>query len=511
MVSTNLRIGGLSSGIDTDSIVQDLMKAARAPLDKKVREKTLWTWKQADYRSINLSLLNLKNAAFNMKLESPFLAKQVTTEDAGIVTATAANTAAGGTYSIKVLQLATAASNASTGAVSADPDDKIDAGASILSQAAKWAVPGGFFDGKTEADTFTVTVNGEEFTFTYGDSLNGIIAEINENSEAAVSLFYDSATDRVALSSTVTGASAGLEVTGDFFTTVLRVDNLQKSSGTDASFELNGLQTTRSGNTFTINGVTFSLKGLTAGGLGGAATRVEVRADGDAVYNLIADFVNTYNEIYEAIDSKLKEERYSDYYPLTDEEKSAMSEKEIELWEEKAKSGLLKNDALLGGILSSIRSAMSGMLQGVDGPRSLAEIGITTGSYWDGNGGKLVINESKLRAALAEDAEGVASLFNNDGGAAGEQGVAVRLYNTLVSGIGRITSYAGSSSALYDQSYISRTIREIDSRIATLEERLAKQEERYWRQFTAMERAISSLNQQSSWLSSQFTSLQGQR
>jgi flagellar hook-associated protein 2 len=128
----------------------------------------------------------------------------------------------------------------------------------------------------------------------------------------------------------------------------------------------------------------------------------------------------------------------------------------------------------------------------------------------DGEQGKLKINESRLRAAIEEDPEGVARLFNNKSDAASEQGIATSLYDTLNGVIGRITSQAGSAATLYDQSYISRTIRDIDDQINSMEDRLAMVEERYWRQFTAMEKAISSMNQQSSWLSSQLMGMMGQ-
>ena len=504
MVNTNLRINGLATGIDTESIVQDLMKIARMPLDRKVRDKQTWTWKQEGYRSVNLTLLNLKNTVFNMKLESPYLIKQATSGDENIVEVSATAAASAGTYSLRVTQLAAVATNQSSDAVSSDPGNKIDTSQSILSQSALFANPGAFFDGKTEEDTFTVTANGQEYTFTYGDSLDKIIGTINSDKEAKISIFYDSYTDKIALSSTVTGADARLEVTGEFFIGVLKVDNGTKTGGKDAVFELNGLVTQRPENSFTISGVTFNLKGLS----GTEPTRVDVKTDTDGIFNMIKNFVDNYNEIIETVNTKLKEEYFADFYPLTDEEKEAMSDTEIQRWEEKAKSGQLRNNPLLSGIISEMRITMSSIISGVSGPAALAQIGITTGSYWNNTGGKLIIDESKLRTAIENDPEGVAQLFNNDSEITGEQGIAVRLYEVIDSGIGRITAEAGSGSALYDNSYISRTVRSIDEQISIIEERLIKLEERYWRQFTAMEKAISSMNQQSNWLTSQFMQMQ---
>jgi len=505
MVNTNLRINGLATGMDTESIVRDLMKIARMPLDRKIRDKQTWTWKQEGYRSVNLSLLSFQNTVFNMKLQTPYLTKKAISADPNVVTVSATSSAAAGTYSLRVTQLAAAATNQSSGAISTDPGNKIDSSRSLLSQAALFASPGTFFDGKTEEDTFTVTANGQEYTFTYGDSLDNIIGMINADQAANISIFYDSFTDKIALTSTITGADAQLEVTGEFFTNVLRVDNGAKTDGKNSVFELNGLVTERSENTFTINGLTFNLKGLS----GAVATQVEVRTDTDGIYNTIKDFVDKYNEIIETFNTKLKEEYYKDFYPLTEEEKAAMSDTEIQRWEEKAKSGLLKNNFMLSGIISEMRMTMSTILGGASGPITLAQIGITTGSYWNDSSGKLVIDESKLRSSIENDPEGVARLFNSESETTSEQGIAVKLYDIINSGISRITAEAGSGSALYDNSYISRTIRGIDEQISVIEERLAKLEERYWRQFTAMEKAISGMNQQSSWLSAQLMGMLG--
>lgn len=509
MVSSNLRLSGLATGMDTESMVQNLMKIARMPLDKKVRTIQTLQWKQEDYRSMNLNLLTLKNKAFDMKLSGAYNAKKVTSANQEIVTATASSDAANGTYNIKVSQLAAAATNISNGSISADPGAKIDSSASLLSQAAKFTTPGTFFDGKVETDTFTVTVRyatdqTKDFTFKYSDSLDTVIKTINNDQDARITLFYDQGTtqDKLVATSKSTGADAILEVSGDFFNTVLGLDNANKVDGKNAIIELNGLQTERSSNSFSVNGINFSLKGLTPGGLAGAATSVNIETDVDAIYNNIKSFVDQYNEVIDLINSELKEEKFSDYQPLTQEEKDAMSESDIKKWEEKARSGLLRSDTILNRAVSDIRLTMSQTVSGIGDTNSLADIGISTGTYWEDTNGKLKINEQKLKAAIANDPQSIENIFNNDSEVSSEQGLVRRLYDTLDKTIKKVTSEAGSAAALYDQSYLSKSIRNINKDITALEDRLELIESRYWRQFTAMETAISSMNQQSSWLSS---------
>ncbi|KOS04347.1 hypothetical protein AM598_01450, partial [Paenibacillus polymyxa] len=62
------------------------------------------------------------------------------------------------------------------------------------------------------------------------------------------------------------------------------------------------------------------------------------------------------NDLLNTFGSKVKEEKYRDYQPLTDEQKKDMKENDITLWEQKAKSGLLKNDNILSSAVSSMRS-----------------------------------------------------------------------------------------------------------------------------------------------------------
>ncbi len=50
--------------------------------------------------------------------------------------------------------------------------------------------------------------------------------------------------------------------------------------------------------------------------------------------------------------------KYYDYKPLTADEKASLSEEEIELWEDKAKSGLLQSDSTLQSIANAMRTAI---------------------------------------------------------------------------------------------------------------------------------------------------------
>ena len=98
------------------------------------------------------------------------------------------------------------------------------------------------------------------------------------------------------------------------------------------------------------------------------------------------------------LNEKIREPKYRDFQPLSDEQKKDMKEKEIELWEEKAKSGTLRNDPTIANMLTSLRQAISGttVINSEGKPINLEKIGINLIKDFKANG-KLEINETILR------------------------------------------------------------------------------------------------------------------
>ena len=188
---------------------------------------------------------------------------------------------------------------------------------------------------------------------------------------------------------------------------------------------------------------------------------------------------------------------------LTDEQKKELEEDDIKKWEEKAKSGLLRGDALLFSVNQQLRSGTMAWVEGLPQDlNNLSAIGITTQDYMEG--GKLHIDEDKLRAALTNDLEGVMNLFTRSSEVESQRGIAARAYEAVNQGMKSITLRAGYGDAAYDQSFLSEEIRRMNQRIDTMEARLVRTEERYYRQFTVMEQALQRMNMQSMWLVQQF-------
>ena len=228
----------------------------------------------------------------------------------------------------------------------------------------------------------------------------------------------------------------------------------------------------------------------------------------DEMMNKIKEFVTTYNGLIKDLNDQTKETKYRDYSPLTAEQKKEMEESEIKLWEEKAKSGLLRNDSIIRNGLSNMRSLIYQSNPGLEGSKynTLFNVGITTSRSYN-DGGTLEINETKLRKAIEEDPDAVERLFKNaegkkedviDGKTVDTRGYLEKLRESMKSLEVNIEKKAGRSTMTDAQYAIGKSLIDNEKRIDTWQNKLKNIEARYWKQFTAMETAINKANQQSS-------------
>ncbi|HPT82963.1 MAG TPA: flagellar filament capping protein FliD [Limnochordia bacterium] len=502
-----MRISGLNSGLDIEQIVSDLVRAQRIPMDRVYQQKVLAEWKRDAYREVNSKLLRFRNLAWDFTLQGTFLKKTAVSSRPEILTAAASGTAAEGRYDLRVEQLAEAARFVATNVQ--------------LPQPASGEGEEG--PGEPESFSFSIGTSADKwatFTFAAGTSLEDIAAAINAKKLGIHAFAQDG---QISFTTTATGAEAKFFVDGEFlslFGTDLSLDQgdgivideegdqlyaLQeggsKVTGQDAQVAINGVTASYSTNTFTFNGITVNLLAAEAD----TTVVIEVKQDVDAVVEKVKEFVNLYNELVSELNGLLREEVYRNFAPLTEEQREAMSDKEIELWETKAKSGLLRSDSILRSVLSDMRTALSGVVQREGaGSVGLREIGITTGAWYEY--GKLYLNEDKLRAALEENPDAVRDLFTQQGES---EGLARRLTAVLDRSMDRITDTAGKATIPYDQSFLGNRIREYESRLSAMEERLQRYEEQQWRKFTAMEKALGQLYAQSDWLYQQLMAMQG--
>ncbi|WP_157843150.1 flagellar filament capping protein FliD [Bacillus sp. FJAT-42315] len=348
-------------------------------------------------------------------------------------------------------------------------------------------------------------VSSETFFVQGNDSMDSVIKKVNASNVGA-SLMYDDFSKQMTLMRTDTGDfnKSGNEMffSGALMEDVFKFNNSTiTTAGQNAEFTINGLKTERSSNNFTMNGVTFTLKQTFTD-----EVKVNASNDSEKVFENIVSFVNKYNELIEKVQSKTTENVYRKYQPLTDEEREGLSEKQQELWDEKAKSGLLRRDPILTSALSEMRVDLSMAVKDDSVSslyNSLAKIGITTTSNYM-EGGKLTIDENKLKEAIEKDPAAVESLFISNGTGESQQGVIHRLYETTNNAMEKIRTKAGNKYSTNQQYSLGKNLDTMNKQIARFEDRLVQVEQRYWNQFTAMEKAIQRANEQSAYLMNAF-------
>lgn len=314
-------------------------------------------------------------------------------------------------------------------------------------------------------------------------------------------------------------------------------DAFQKVDGQNAIVVVDGAQTERSSNNFTINGINYDLNDITGtysdvtlndadgkyydadgnvveakdlvdvGGVmkkfSGTVAKVTVSQNTDQIMDGIKEFIDEYNKLVKTLNDLIDEDTtYREYAPLTSAQKKEMSEREIELWEEKSKGGLLYRDSNIETFLQQMRTALYQKPAGAG--YALYELGIETGT-WEQKG-QLTFGtdgEAKLRQLLENDPTGVMKLFTDK-----TEGLGTKLNDILnqtakvsSSSPGTLVQIAGvkgmgtdKNNTMYDQ------MKAIDDKIAALKRTYEAEKTRYWKQFNTMEQLISNMNTQSSYL-----------
>jgi flagellar hook-associated protein 2 len=502
-----MRVGGLASGMDTDALVKQLMQAHKMPLDK-LMQKRVWTeWQQESFRDFNLSLSSLRTSASDMRLQSTFNAYSATSSNTSIMTATATANAVAGTYTAEVVSVASSAKLHSANAIEKAPN--------VVAQSTDKIGVAGIIKvtGTTAVNVeITADMSYADVAKKLQDSTAGKIPELRVSFDDTTSRFFISTKDMGAnqnfsLDFTTDGTTANPALANQIInnsnaTTITtniskEVDDTMSfiTAATNGSIKFDGIVINElTTNKTTVNGLILNLTQV------GGPTTITVGSDSAKPLETIKSFVEKYNETIAEIEKQLVEKRYPNFQPLSDEQKKDMSENEIELWEEKAKSGLVRNDPTLKKAMQDLRRAFMDPVAGIaDGNFNLlSQIGINTGNYLEG--GKLFIDEDKLNTALTNKPDEVMQLFTNKDAAGNGIGIGDRVYKELNDVVKNLSTQAGSPSNSVDNSTLSKKVKQMNDEISRWQERLVGIEDRYWRQFTAMEKALSQMNSQSTWM-----------
>lgn len=280
-------------------------------------------------------------------------------------------------------------------------------------------------------------------------------------------------------------------------------DGAVRITGQDSVIELNGAEFKSNTNTYSINGLTIQATAET----GEDAVTITTDTDVDGIYDMVKGFLTEYNTLIKSMDQAYNATSAKGYEPLTEEEKDAMSDDEVEKWETKIKDSLLRNDSTLNSVINSMKSNMMSSFE-IDGKKySLASFGVATMGYFasgenetgvyhiDGDKDDTLTsgNKDKLRSMIASDPDTVIDFFS-------------QLSNKLYTDLGKKMASSSVSSAytIYNDKEMNTQYSSYNSKISDAEDQLKTWEDYYYKKFSAMETALSKMQSQTSSLTGLF-------
>lgn len=356
----------------------------------------------------------------------------------------------------------------------------------------------------------TFSVNGKDFVVDDKSTINDFTTAV---SKMGVSASFDASHGRFYLNASKTGAANDFNITSSDSSALEALglgSKAEKVDARDAIIYYNNVKYTSDSNTLTVNGLTITAKAKTD-----SAVNIEVAADVDSAYNTIKKFVKSYNELIEEM-NKYYNEKDAGYDALTEDERSKLSDTQIEKWEEKAKQGLLRRDSTLQTLLSGMRTTLNQgvqvtMADGSTKTMTLASLGIVTGDYTEN--GKLHILGDEDDDQYSSETNTLKNLLESGsdivgqviGGTTSTSGVGTQMYDYLRKSMTRIEGVR-STQTFYNDKTLDSEIDDYDDDIDKWDEKLQNLEDKYYDQFSKMESAMAKLQSQQSYLSSLFGS-----
>ena len=405
-----------------------------------------------------------------------------------------------------------------------------------------------------------------EFTAEDSSTVQDLMDQVNSATDGSVTMSIDDTTGKISFQSKNYGSSSSLKITDIITDRKDTVDPNDKTdsiitklglTGVDGSGSITGTgkdaivaitapgqstatTTTQSSNKFTVNGVAYNI-------VSEGNSTVTVTSNSDTVVSNMKKFVEDYNTILSTINTKLTEKRDKNYTPLTDEQKTSMSEDQIKTWEAKAKVGILRKDDNLSRLMTQLRGTLySPVYSSYDSKdSSTGKVALNFGSYGTGaigietssvaaDVGKLVINETKLKNAIENNMDDFKKLFIGTSSSTldanetyegsekyKEDGIFTRMDSILENyvaspGLGKDGTYTLSGSMnifvnkQYDNSISGFSGKntlpdQVYSKVLSVsrfQTQLEDASSRYYAKFTALETAMNALNSQQSALAS---------
>lgn len=510
-MSSPIRMSGMISGLDTESIVTALTSDYQTKVDKYKKSQTKLSWKQDAWKEVNTEVNDFYNSLDKYRYSSAWNLQKATVSDATKATVSANGKAFNGTQTLEITQLATSAALTSGKLSYTDSDKK----AQTVTSSTKISN----IAGKT--GDLTIKVGDKDTAFTV-DSDTTVNDLVNALKTAGLNASFDETQQRFYISSKSSGKDQSFSLSGsDDILKALKLDSSTRANATagqDAVIKLDGVEYTNSTNNFSINGLNIQAQATTS-----SAITVTSQTDTQGIYDKVKEFISSYNDLINDLTDRYNAASSGSYEPLTDDEKSQMSDTEVEKWEKKIKTGLLRRDDTLDSIMNTLTNGMMGsyyddsdatmdingkqtLRDGVTSAKkySLATFGIMTKGILqsatnrqyeyhidgDEDDDSVSSNTDKLMTAITEDPDKVIDLVKN---------VANNLSRNLKKQM--TATSLRSVFKVYNDKEMASEYSSYTELINTWTTRLNDMQDSYYKKFSKMESTLSKLQQSTSSIS----------
>lgn len=493
-----MRMTGMMSGLDTESIIQELVAAKQKKVDVKKKEQTRLDWKQEAWKELNSKLKKLQTKFLsNMRFKDSYSKKTTKVSNSNAVSVITGENAVNGVQTLAVKEVAKTAYL--TGGVIGGGTGDFTALSTLKD------VMGGF----TGSKTITVTKKDGtalDIDVTEDTTISDLLTKLKD--DAGLNATFDAKNQRFFVSSPNSGAKNDFDFTGDSDVLLALglktdpadptgetvTDNMYatKTKGQDAVILLNGAEFTSDNNTFEVNGLTITALDKTT-----APVTITTQQDTEGIYDMIKNFLKEYNEVVNEMDKLYNADRAKGYEPLTEEEKDSMSEKEVEKWEQKIKDSVLRRDDNLSTVNSALQSIMTSGIEVNGKTMHLYDFGIETLEYFaasdnekhayhiagDPDDEYTMNKEDTLKGMIANDPDTVIDFFSKLG---------MNLYDKMFEMSKSVDGYR-SFGSFYDDKKMKSDYDDYTSKIAEMERKVTEYEDKWYRKFSKMETALAKM------------------
>lgn len=501
-----IRITGMNSGLDTESIITALTQRYQTKVDNNKGYQKKLTWKQDKWKELNKKVTAFYNGTLaNMRFSSAYTKKTTTSSNANAVSVITGDAAMDASQTLDVISLSS--SSFLTGNKVKYTESGEEKNATKVTTMDKLGITGDeqleFTIGNSTTDKISVSVSS---TDTVEDVLNKLKSATSSETGTSLNFNFDENNNRFYVSSKNAGDDYNFKAVSGTAATALGFNSTNYIEGSSAKIKLNGVEYTSNSNTFEINGLTITANEVADG------ITLTTKQDTSGIYDNIKSMLKEYNALMKEIATAYNADKATKYKMLTDDQKEEMSDKEIEDWENKIKEGLLSKDETLSNIRTGLKGVMNSgfdvkLKDGTTTKLFLSNFGINTGSYFatdenerealhidgDSDDSKSSGNTDLLKAFISNDPEAVQGFFIE---------LSRSLYGKL-SDLMKGTEYS-SSFTIYEDKLMASQYSSYNTKISDAEKALQAAQDKLYTKFGAMEKTLAKINASSGSLSGFF-------